>query len=613
MVLNQLFYNDSHIDDEVSFILELTSLLQIHFKQDVTLKISTDRDLDSLIDNFFWNKKPSITTTGPSKECICIELGEAPPKEGAKQYIVSSTSTYSGDNKFVIPVHLLKSSLEGEEIKSAKAYTVARLIHEDRFSSAIPEKKISLFYSDELKEWLSLVEATEGIISFWYRQRDEHTDLELIDLASLQGQGELKRVAFHSQKAVFVKVTSRSAQAMKVLRGINPDLPFVVHGFESASVYFANTFHLGLQEIINSGDLWILSCEGDRKLTELSWKNLNTIVKPLKFPTNHRNQNIESDCRNLLFFGRITEQKNLHEGIFAVKLLEDRMREEKTKFKIFGYEDFLGVPNLRIPSLGYLEYLYKLVKKLKIQDLVEFHPAVSVKQMETEFRNGVFFSPSVHSDENFGLVAFRALSKGVPALLSHWGGHSDFAEYFTNIVYFNVYLTGSGPKTNPMEVASIISKFWDHPLKPQVKGFPDFELPRKQESGSKLKMTQDKSIVENRVKDSFPWIQRKWPLYGKIFRSYQDDVYLKAMRAYGGLSRQEPEAGKTVVSPEVEILDSEIKVLDCRAGVLRYPRKDENHHIRLLSLGMGECQLSSSEWRWLWEKGYLFSKESYEL
>lgn len=612
MVLNQLFYHDSHADDEVSFILELTSILQINFKQDVSLKISSDRNLQFLFDKFVWNALPEIVKEGPSENSVCIELGKNLPKAGAKSYIVSSDSAFEG-NKFLVPVHLLKSSVQSEEIQSAKAYTVAKLIAEDRFSTALPNNKISLFYSDELKEWLSLVEATEGIISFWYRQRDENTDLELIDLTNLTGQGELKRVAFHSQKAVFVKVTSRAAQVMKILRGINPELPFVIHGFESASVYFANTFHLGLQEILRSSDLWIFSCEADKELSKLSWKNLDSVVKPLKFSHHHRNQTITSDHRNLLFFGRITEQKNLHEAIFAIKLLEDRMRKEGRKFKIFGYEDFLGVPNLRIPSLGYLEYLYKLVKKLQVQDLVEFHPAVSVKQMELEFRNGIFFSPSVHSDENFGLVAFRALDKGVPAILSQWGGHRDFAKYFTSIVYFNVYTTDSGPRTNPYEVAQSISHFWDKPRTPEKRLLPDFQLPQVKQTGARLLTTDIKCIVENRVADSFPWIQRKWPLYGKIFKNYRDEIYLKAISVYGAINRQEPSAQQTVLSPEVEILDSELKVLDCRAGVLRYPRKDKTPHIRLVLLGKGECFLSSSEWRWLWEKGYLFSKESYEL
>lgn len=122
---------------------------------------------------------------------------------------------------------------------------------------------------------------------------------------------------------------------------------------------------------------------------------------------------------------------------------------------------FLGVPNLGIIGKSYLRNLKQLVNDLELEDVVEFGDFLSHDEIDLELKNSIYISPSVHSDENFGLVAFRALNLGTPALLSHWGGHRDFQHYFDGVRYFNVYKSLQGPRTNPFEIALEILKIWD--------------------------------------------------------------------------------------------------------------------------------------------------------
>lgn len=613
MEFNQFFYPDSHHDAEVCFILELISLLQNEFNQPVSLKIHTERDLSHLVDRYLWSIKPRLVSSAPEQSDVYIDLFEHEIKFKAEAFILSSAQSFEVSKTNYIPQHLLQSEIDSEDITTAKAYSIAKIIIGKKFSSHEVTQKISLFYSDELREWLSLMEASDSLIAFWYRQRDEKTDLELVNLNQLKTPGEIKQAAFTSKRNVILKITPRSSQIIKTLRTYNPECPLTIHGFESASVFFSNTFLYELQDFLKEEDLWVVSCESDAKLARLAWEKINTVVIPLRFPDLHKNLKIKSDKKNLLFFGRITEQKNLHEGLMAVKILEDRMRSENRKFKVFGYEDFLGVPNLRIPSLGYLEYLFKLAKKLKIEDLVEFHPAVAVNRMEEEFKNGIFFSPSIHSDENFGLVAFRALNSGVPAVLSQWGGHQDFSTMFKDVRYFRVYQTGKGPKCNPFEIASAIVKIWNDDSFSPASKHTNITLTDNLPGQTAMRPSDLKKEIEGRINDSFPWRVRKWPLYGKIFKNYGDQKYQLALTLYGAVKRPSPEENSQYLSPEVEILDSELKVLDCRAGVLRYSRIEEIHNRRVKKLDNSEVLLSDSEWSWLWENGYIYSRESYEL
>lgn len=596
MASNKFYAYHSDNDEDVILLLGITSILQFDFNEQAEIFFHTTRNIDHLINRFNWKKRPETGGREFESHEVTIKLKD----EGLE--------LHSSDEVNHIPKHLLKSQHNSDAVLISKAWAIAKLIHEKKFSSKPPTKKIAFVYTSEVKEWISLLEANEALIARWYRQRDAETDLLLVDVSRGVQADAVAKTAFSCDVVVISKIALATSQFIKSVRSINPDIRLIIHGFESPSVYFASTLLYDLNNYLYESDLWLMSCKADEELAKLSWKTIHTKVFPLKTPDVFLKTQIESSRKHILYFGRISEQKDLHEAIVAVSFIADEMRSQNRKFKIFGYEDFLGLPHHRIPSLGYLEMLYKLSKKLGVSDIVEFHPAIPQGQINEQLKDGIFLSTSFHSDENFGLVAFRALNLGVPVLLTDWGGHRDFSSSFSNVELIPVYQFKRTPHINPYELSEKLLEIWSgkSPEKRHVK-WEKIQLP----SVNSRKLAEPLALkigIEKRINDSHPWAQRRWPLYGKIFSSFQDDNYRTANRLYGARKIQKiPKPLKTVLSPFVSISEGELKILDCTTGVLRYPRKDISRNIPLKQLGNDqEVLLSLPEWEWLWENGHTY-------
>lgn len=609
MASTKFYAIQSDNEDEVKFLLGLTSILQFDFNHDAEIFIQTSNNIDSLVNLFNWKKKPATGSREISADEIYLNLwGKEAPANSSKSIL--SSEFPGSENARYVPKHLLQSQIKSEAILISQCWTVARVIHENKFSTSAPTRRLSFVFSSDVKEWISLLEANDALIARWYRERDEKTELTLVDVSRGVQADAVGKTAFSSDYVIISKISLSTTQFIKSVRSINPDIKLIIHAFESPSVYFANTFLYDLKDYLYEDDLWLMSCEADKKLAGESFSKINSQVFPLKKPDIFLNTKQVSSLKHILYFGRISEQKNLHEAIVAVSLIADEMRVQDRKFKIFGYEDFLGLPHLRIPSLGYLEMLYKLTKKLGISDIVEFHPAIPQTKIDDVLKEGIFLSTSFHSDENFGLVAHRALNLGIPVVLSDWGGHKDFQGRFANINYVPVYEFRRTPHLNPFELSQILLEIWTKkspekkPLKQERVNFPEGN------SRDLLKPSDLKIGIEKRIIDSHPWAQRRWPLYGKIFKSFSDDNYRKANLLYGALKIQKmPGTKNSLVSPFVKITDQEIKILDCTTGVLRYSRKANPRNIQLKQLGKEQqFLLSLPEWTWLWENGHIYSK-----
>src|SRR5690606_33617955 len=74
----------------------------------------------------------------------------------------------------------------------------------------------------------------------------------------------------------------------------------------------------------------------------------------------------------------------------------------------------------------------------------------------------IFIAPSMHSDENFGMAAFRCLLNGHRAILSNWGGHADYPKHFPHQVkLLDVYRSEIGPWISINEMAKAMSEDFD--------------------------------------------------------------------------------------------------------------------------------------------------------
>ncbi len=596
MESNHFYATHLDNDDDVILLLGITSILQFDFNESAEIYFHTTRNIDHLINRFNWKKKPEFGVREflANEKILKLKDGEF--------------EVHSGDTVNFIPKHLLSVQHPSSAVLISQAWVIAKVIHEKKFSEKAPSKKIAFVYTNEVKEWISLLEANEALIAKWYRQRDAETELVLIDLTKGVQADIVGKTAFASDQVVIAKITLSTSQFIKSIRSINPDIKLIIHAFESPSVYFANTHLAGLDKYLYESDLWLMSCRADLELAKLSWQKINAEVFPLKSPDLFLNTEIKSEMRNVIYVGRISEQKNLHEAIVAISLIADEMRGSQRKFKIYGYEDFLGLPHHRIPSLGYLEMLYKLVSRLGLSDIVEFHPAVPQDKILDILKEGVFLSPSFHSDENFGLVAFRALNHGLPVILSDWGGHRDFGSAFTNVNVLSLHQSAKTPHLNPFDLADILLKVWSN-NPPQKRKVPWRKVaPSEENSRALMKASVIKIGIEKRIENSYPWAQRRWPLYGKIFKSFADTNFHVANKCYGALplKKRPPQVG-SLVSPFIKVSAKEIKILDCTTGVLKYPRRDDSRNIQLKQLGNDSLiALSLSEFEWLQENGHVY-------
>lgn len=456
-----------------------------------------------------------------------------------------------------------------------------------------------LVFAEDENQWVSLIEANRKVIEYWKTYETADLRLEILNLS--QSPVSLKKF-LAAPFVVISKITRTTAELVKKLREFHPDSRIIFHGFESSSLFFANTHLYGLEPFLKSRDLWLMSCEADEVLAHKSWKNIKTHVVPLA--TAKESVTSHDSARDLVFFGRISTQKNLHEAFYALYLIQNEFRTQNRRFKIFGYEDHLGVPHFAVPGRHYLIYLKRLVRKLGIADLVEFHPFISEDEIDRELTTGILLSPSIHSDENFGLVAFRALSQGHKAILTYWGGHKDYTKSFSQVSYVRVFETKNGLHINPFELSRKMMDAFSKktgPTSPQE--FPI--IPLRMEGDEPLVPTELKIGFNQRLKGL-----KAWPYYGKLFKNYTDPLFLMASRAYGSIERPlRPRPESTVVLPTVTINREWLILSDVRSKRLKL-RRTPSEHISLKQLGSRRSvRLSITEWQWLWENGGVVSKD----
>jgi glycosyltransferase involved in cell wall biosynthesis len=583
MIRDEYYYNHSGDLEELEFMLEIFSILQIDFLIPSRLVVFGAKDLSHFANKFKWINPP----------------------------ILAQKET---NDSLSFPKHLKNNSGLSTYLRTAKAYSCAKYIKENDAKEEDENilETIYIIFSDEIFEWKSLQEATEAIVGFWYRQCTARICVEVLNIKKNSNLSEFKKIFVEANRVVVAKISPTIGQFFKRLRIFNPDCAFVIYGFESSSIYFANTNLYELEQYFYREDLWIMSCESDEWLAHKAWENIKTKVIPLK-QLDHHKVIIKNNPKHLLYVGRISEQKNLEDLIFSVYLLAKKMRNEGRKLKIFGEEDFLGVPNLGIESQGYLKRLHHLIQKLGVSDIVEIGRYLNHQEIDEELKNSILISTSVHSDENFGLVVFRALNLGVPVLISFWGGHKDFKNYFDGVRYFKVYKSDKGPRTNPYEIAQGIEEIW--------KKIPEITF-KKNEIDEIQFITGKKPLCPRPLKQNFlkKIRERKphqkfvqWPFYGVLFENYEMDEYLSTLDAYGAhpLSDLSPET--SVIAWRVEFTNEEIRVFDCRVGELRYSREKHYSKIKVYQFAKGLVELSKAEWGWLVQNGQVFLRGNDEL
>lgn len=265
---------------------------------------------------------------------------------------------------------------------------------------------------------------------------------------------------------VFTCFTFKLARIAALLRReAQTDARYFIYLHNQATIGCWPFHAYGMGEILRSTDIFLASCAFDIEALRRSFMNARAEIVPFTlpdaetFPSPFPAIFAPTDVR-FVFAGRVSGQKNLHTLFLALRRLIDMEPSEQTKLVIYGEEDHLGSPNMGMRQRDYLDQLKSLACALKIEPHVLFAGHLQRDELHARLasENFVFVSPSLHSDENFGMAAFRALCLGRSAVLTRWGGHAEYARHFAGQVHeVPVHGSDSGPWISSAELALAMS------------------------------------------------------------------------------------------------------------------------------------------------------------
>ncbi len=153
----------------------------------------------------------------------------------------------------------------------------------------------------------------------------------------------------------------------------------------------------------------------------------------------------------IIYAGRISLRKNVKKLIqFIWKFCNSHPESRKRiKLIIAGSFDDLGtcksggVRNNGLYKTIFMRWFDKLPNSLKMKvSFVGFQQQLRLKQMIQ--LSDLFISLSTFENEDFGVAPLQALLLGCPAILSRWGGYSDFVRSPNDIKFVDVTLKDRG-------------------------------------------------------------------------------------------------------------------------------------------------------------------------
>jgi glycosyltransferase involved in cell wall biosynthesis len=311
--------------------------------------------------------------------------------------------------------------------------------------------KIVILKSKKNLVWVSMNEIIPWIIRLWEKwaaKRGHKVSILDVD------EDETPKIfseLFTSDLVIVTSFTTSMARVIYLARKkLQMPLKCVVYLHNQATIGCWPFYEWKMGDVLDTGDVFVGSCSRDKSSMDACFKNAQTVIHPFSLddyeltitpPT-------QSEIAHFVFIGRISPQKNLHTAIWALHLLTIDHPELKWKFEMYGSEDHYGSPLMGIGCDTYQEFLNELIEKYDLSDRIIFRGFQDRSKIQEEMsgHQRIFLAPSLHSDENFGMAAFRMLSQGHKVLLSDWGGHGDYREHFReNLFLVKVRESKSGP------------------------------------------------------------------------------------------------------------------------------------------------------------------------
>lgn len=428
--------------------------------------------------------------------------------------------------------------------------------------------------------WHSMQEIIPNIERQWQGYAESRSfDISVINVDDKHRfQSTLSKV-FTADLIVVTAFNVKIGESITILRGkLGLSTPLVFYLHNQATIACWPLAHWGIVNLFTDKDIFISTCQKDRDTIKAVFSNVRSELIPFYYNEDslHASLPVKVEGKKFVYIGRISEQKNLHTLLMAFHNLKKK-GELNFTFELYGGEDSLGSPNMAKESSPYLDYLLNLVSELGLQESIIFHGHKRREELFQQLAQGpfIFISPSLHSDENFGMAALTSLCIGAKAILSDWGGHHDFKKYFAHQVsYVPVVSSSSGPFLNFESLIQALEQTsMPERLTPNLPKYYTKEWPYKifdtffeeQKSARPLERTP----LANAVYEAYQSLSD--PKKMKIFSGYEDPLANKFFELYGAKGRLREQADRSLIIPFpwVQLIDGVYEINDPHRGHFR--------------------------------------------
>lgn len=521
------------------------------------------------------------------------------------------------------------------EMPLHKRYNLRPFQVHARTASSFFQKGIAQAIAKELLEGNEESELTTTIVLtsednfVWQSMQEIIPSLELLWAASAKAnrhevyyfnadRDDLKQSLPLFLKAQNIFVTCfnlKIAKTLDILRrrlGIDARLFIELHNMATIGCW---PFHeWGMGETFKASDVFISTCVYDQETLKLSYPQGK--VELLPFCALELDQvppkNIFKSPIVFAYVGRISVQKNLHTLLAALSLL----KVENFECHLYGAEDGLGSPNMEDYPENYLDYLKDLTKQLGLNHKVFFKGHYPREKLYEELHDPkvILVSPSLHSDENFGMALFRGLLSGQRVVCSDWGGHHDFLQQFPKqTLLVPVFETTNGPQISIFDFKLALEKSLN--LIHQCASVPAY-YDQKVLSQKVQKIAINSSLDFSTLKrsDLAQKIHQKRSVYlqdekskaCKIFENYSDPLVQPFFQAYGMKNKRELQ-GEFQLAPWTKVQGLKIIVNDPHRGIQHY---ETGEGIELHTWEEKKLTVPHPVFQKMWNNGDVFCKPS---
>ncbi len=447
--------------------------------------------------------------------------------------------------------------------------------------------------------WVSMEEIISWIEKSWVKwaiQREISYKIINVDESTFV---EFTKAALVSDLIVVTCFNTSIASFLTPLRS-KLSLPtpwvFYLHGLASFGCWPLFQWKVG--QSLTSRDTFIGSCNRDRDQFNLVFQNIPCSIIPFSLHSEKAlSPKAQNPIRKFVFIGRITSQKNLHSLILALSILKTKWSYSDWEMHFFGKEDNYGSPLMGRREKDYQKYLENLANHLKLSEHIHFHGFIPREDIERMMENEqwIFVAPSMHSDENFGMAAFRSLINGHQAILSDWGGHHDFQKEFSQALkLLPVFHSEIGPF---MDIKQLAEAFRDASyIELPAKKYPDYysqarlnleydELWKRATSEALTEAVSTSPLVNEILQRRADFIKAGTSDGSQIYGDYQDELKDVFFKAYGEREYQANYSETSELCPWVKETIDTYEVNDPHRGYFTF-KKSHYRQEDLLKLGL---------------------------